>query len=130
MRGEEMISQATNTHTVSEESKDSVVTKALMNVGRDLNISPDVLASIVGKNRSSLYRPTGIKANSKSGELALVMIRCYRALFALMGGNYAAMQHWFNTYNNHTGGVPIEQAQKLEGLMSVSRYLDAIRGKN
>lgn len=125
-----MSSHAASTDTVSEDNRDSIVTKALMNVGRDLNISPDVLASIIGKNRSSLYRPSGIKANSKSGELALVLIRCYRALFALMGGNFAAMQHWFKTYNNHTGGVPIEQAQKIEGLMSVSRYLDAIRGKN
>ena len=101
-----------------------------MNVGKELAISPDILGEIVGKNRSSLYRPDGIKANSKNGELALIFIRCYRALYVLMGGNEDAMKHWFNTENKHTGGIPLEQVTKLEGLMTVMRYLDAIRGKN
>ena len=116
--------------TVSEETKDGVITKAFMNVGRELAIPPEVMGAIVGRNRSSLYRTNGIKANSKNGELALVMIRCYRALYALMGGNTEVMKQWFNTHNKHTGGIPVEQVQKLEGLMAVSRYLDAIRGKN
>lgn len=110
--------------------KDTVLTKALMNVGKALGISSDILGQIVGKNRSSLYRADGVKANSKSGELALVFIRCYRALYVLMGGNGEAMKHWFNTANKHTGGIPLEQVTKLEGLMAVMRYLDAIRGKN
>lgn len=84
----------------------------------------------MGKNRSSLYRTNGIKSNSKSGELALIFIRCYRALYVLTGGNEDVMKHWFNTKNNHTGGIPLEQVTKLEGLMTVMRYLDAMRGKN
>lgn len=126
-----MNQQATSTadKSISGPERDTVVRKALMNVGKMLDIAPDVLGAIVGRNKSSLYRANGLKADSKHGELALVLIRCYRALYALMGGNEEAMRHWFHTHNHHTAGVPIEQVQSLEGLMSVSRYLDGIRGK-
>ncbi len=123
-----MATQALNKNTTAVD-QDSVVRKALMNVGKALDIAPEVLGAIVGRNKSSLYRANGLKADSKHGELALVLIRCYRALHALMGGDEQAMQHWFHTKNLHTGGIPIEQVQSLEGLMSVSRYLDGIRGK-
>lgn len=125
-----MSEQALAKKTVLDGDKDTVLTKALLNVGKALGISPSVIGQIVGKNRSSLYRTNGIKSNSKSGELALIFIRCYRALYVLTGGNEDVMKHWFNTKNNHTGGIPLEQVTKLEGLMTVMRYLDAMRGKN
>jgi hypothetical protein len=125
-----MLKQALAINPELDVNKDIVLTKALMNAGKELGIGSDILAKIVGKNRSSLYRADGIKADSKNGELALIFIRCYRALYVLMGGNEPAMKHWINTPNKHTGGTPLEQVIKLEGLMTVMRYLDAIRGKN
>lgn len=109
-------------------NKDNVVTQALLKAGKALGLSNDTLGIVIGRDRSSLYR--GIKADSKHGELALILIRCYRALYVLVGGNEQAMKHWFSTFNKHTSGIPAEQVQSVEGLLTVSRYLDAIRGKN
>ena len=66
---------------------------------------------------------------SKAGELALLVVRCYRALYVLVGGDAAAMRHWMRTENRHTGGVPAEQMKTVAGLVAVLEYLDAMRGK-
>jgi hypothetical protein len=67
---------------------------------------------------------------SKSGELAALLIRCYRSLFVLTGGEPEAMQPLDDdTFNLHTGGVPREQIKQVQGLVTVTEYLDAVRGK-
>ncbi len=108
--------------------QDNVVTQAVLKASKALGLSNKDLSLVIGRDRSSLYR--GIKVNSKHGELALILIRCYRALYVLVGGDEQAMKHWFSSFNHHTVGIPAEQVQSVEGLLTVSRYLDAIRGKN
>lgn len=106
-----------------------VLKKAFLNAGKSLGLSQSQLAAIVGKDRSTLSRGK-LEPESKSGELALLLIRCYRSLYALMGGDTEQMRHWIHTANLHTGGVPAEQVGTVQGLMEVVLYLDAIRGKN
>lgn len=104
-----------------------VLTKALVNAGRALGLSQAALGQVVGKDRSSIAR--GLDPASKSGELALLLIRCYRSLFVLVGGEQQAMRHWMSTENLDTGGVPAEQVKSVQGLTRVVEYLDAMRGK-
>ena len=59
----------------------------------------------------------------------MLFIRCYRALFALTGGDSKQMTHWMHTENRHIGGVPAQQVKTVQGLITVLEYLDAIRGK-
>jgi hypothetical protein len=103
-----------------------VLTKALINAGKGLGLSQSQLGAIVGRDRSSLGR--GLDPESKAGELALLVIRCYRSLYALVGGDAEAMRHWMHTGNRDTGGVPAEQLQRVAGLVQVVDYLDALRG--
>lgn len=105
-----------------------VLAAALVNAGKELGFTQRELEAVIGRDRSALNR-AGIDPDSKSGELALLFIRAYRALFALMGGDRDAMLHWFQTENRHTGGVPSQQVCNVQGLMRVVDYLDAIRGK-
>lgn len=104
-----------------------VLSKALGNAGKGLGLSKAALGSVIGKDRTSINR--GLDPNSKSGELALLLIRCYRSLFALVGGQQADMKHWMHTENLHTGGIPAEQIKTVQGLNRVVEYLDAMRGK-
>lgn len=106
-----------------------VLKKAFLNAGKALGLSQSVLATIIGKDRSTLARGR-IEPTAKAGELALLLIRCYRSLYALMGGDIEHMRHWMHTENLHTGGVPAEQIRSVQGLMEVVLYLDAIRGRN
>lgn len=70
-----------------------------------------------------------MRPQSKTGELALLLIRAYRALFALFGGNLQDMRHFLRTENRHLAGVPLQQMGQVQGLVRVVEYLDAIRGK-
>ena len=47
----------------------------------------------------------------------------------LVGGKPADMQHWLNTENTQTGGIPVEQIKTVTGLTEIVSYLDAMRGK-
>ena len=117
-----------NTSALAQPEARRVLANALVNAGRELGLTQQVLGDIIGKDRTTLSRG-GIDPESKPGELALLLVRAYRALFALMGGDRDAMRHWFQTENLHTGGVPCEQVRSVQGLMRVVEYLDAIRGK-
>lgn len=104
-----------------------VLSKALLNAGKALGFSQAEIGRIVGKDRTSIAR--GLDPQSKSGELALLLIRCYRSLYVLVGGDGEDMKHWMHTRNHHTGGVPAEQVTSVQGLNAVVSYLDAMRGK-
>ncbi|WPC03843.1 antitoxin Xre/MbcA/ParS toxin-binding domain-containing protein [Pseudomonas sp. MBLB4123] len=110
---------------------DAVLAKALLNTREQLGLTQQELADIVGVHRTAISRwaDTGLRPQSKSGELALLLIRVYRALFALFGGNLQDMRHFLRTDNRHLAGVPLELMGRVQGLVHVVEYLDAIRGK-
>ena len=93
-----------------------------------MGFSRSDLGKILGRDRSSISR-AGVDPGSKAGELARLLIRCYRSLAVLVDDNDAQMREWLSTANSHTGGVPERQLQTVAGLVTVCEYLDAIRGK-
>lgn len=110
-------------------SKSRVLTRALLNAAGEMGISKARLGTIIGKDRTVFAR-TGINPDSKAGELALLLIRCYRSLYALVGGNQEQIHHWMNTENKGTRGIPAQQISRVEGLVRISEYLDSMRGKS
>lgn len=105
-----------------------VLATALVNAGKQLDFTQADLGEIIGKDRSAISRGY-LDPESKSGELALLFIRAYRALNVLMGGNTTQMKHWMHTLNHHTLGIPKKQIKSIQGLVAVVEYLDAMRGK-
>ncbi|GLS26818.1 MbcA/ParS/Xre antitoxin family protein [Marinibactrum halimedae] len=104
-----------------------VLAKATLRAAKSLGLSQEELSTVIGRDRSSIHR--GLQPTSKPGELALLLIRCYRSLYVLVGGNDDNMKHWFTTSNHHLNGVPKELVTNVQGLSRVTEYLDAIRGK-
>ena len=105
-----------------------VLASALVKAGKELGLTQSELGSIVGRDRTALSRGA-LEPGTKSGELALLVIRAYRALFVLVGGEPRQMKHWMHTHNLHVGGVPAELVRSVPGLVRVVEYLDAIRGR-
>lgn len=103
-----------------------VLAKALANAGRGLGLSQEAVGVVIGRERTTFSR--GLDPASKAGELALLLIRCYRSLFTLVGGDADNMRHWMHTENRDTGGIPAEQVRSVQGLARVTEYLDAMRG--
>jgi len=104
-----------------------VIATAVLNAGKALGLKRDEIGRIVGRDRSRIR--DGIDPGSPGGQAALLLIRCYRSLYALVDGDPVVMGHWMETANRGTGGVPREQLFDLVGLVDVVQYLDAIRGK-
>lgn len=110
---------------------DAVLAKAVLTAREHLAMTQQELAAIVGVDRSAVsrWKQNGLRVDSKTGELALLLVRIYRALFALFGGNLGDMRHFLRTENRHLGGVPLQLMEQVQGLVAVVEYLDAIRGK-
>lgn len=109
-----------------------VLSKALINASRQLTLRQEELANVIGVHRTAITRlkhNLDLRPDSKQGELALLLIRAARALFALAGGDPAWIKHFMRSQNTLTGGIPAEQVQTIQGLMRVVTCLDAIRGK-
>lgn len=116
------------TLTAAQPNASETLTKAFLNAGRALGLTQDDLGVVIGRDRT-VFRRGGVDPTSKAGELALLLIRAYRSLYALVGGREVDLKHWMRTANRHTGGVPAEQVKSVAGLIHVVEYLDAMRGK-
>ena len=111
----------------------SVVSKALLRAAEALGLSSSELAEIIGASESTLSRVRNhkrgpIPLDSKEGELGLLFLRVFRSLDALVGGNEAHAKAWLHAENRHHGGIPLHRMKKIEGLVDVAGYLDAMRG--
>lgn len=105
-----------------------VLGRAATRAADKLGLSLNDLAAIIGRDRTSISR-RGIDPDSKAGELALLLVRCYRSLAVLVNDDAGQLRHWMSTRNVHTGGVPAAQVRDVAGLVAVVTYLDAIRAR-
>lgn len=111
----------------------AVATKALLRAAGRLHLAQKELAPLLGLSAASLSRlhagSRALDLDAKEGELALLFLRLYRSLDTLVGGDDQKAQAWLRADNRHLGGVPLELLQRIEGLVHVVEYLDAMRGK-
>jgi hypothetical protein len=108
-------------------SDGELLLQAVLRAADQLELSRTAPDRVLGKDRSTLNRAKGLDPASKTGELALLLIRLYRSLSMLVGNDRLQLMYWFHSANRHTGGVPAEQVQRTEGLMEIVHYLDAMR---
>lgn len=109
----------------------AVLAKAAIAAASRLGIRNRQLGEIIGSSEASVSRfKTGrpLDPAGKEGELALLFLRLYRSLDALVGGDDAKARDWLHSQNDHIGGVPAERIRTVEGLVDVIQYLDAMRG--
>src|SRR5882724_704617 len=89
-----------------------VLTKAILRVAEALGLSQRDLARILGVSEATVSRlvtTTMISPHKKEGELALLLVRIFRGLDALVGGDSRKVQAWFHSPNVHLGGIPAER---------------------
>jgi hypothetical protein len=109
-----------------------VLAKATLAAGERLGLRNRQIAVIIGSSEASVSRlqsGRGLDPDTKEGELALMLVRLYRSLDALVGGDDAKARAWLHAENAHVGGVPAHRIRTVEGLVDVVQYLDAMRGR-
>ncbi len=113
--------------------QDMVLTKAICNVSAFYAFTGKDLSHIIGISESSATRLNQgkkfISPHTKEGELALLLIRLYRSLNAMVGNNHEKARAWLNANNNYFQKKPIDELKTIPGLIGVLHYLDAMRGK-
>jgi len=103
-----------------------------MRVAKALDLSQRSLARILGVSEATVSRfltTAHLSPSRKEGELALLLVRIFRGLDALVGGDERKIRSWFHSANTHLGGIPAERVQSVEGLVDVASYLDAMRAR-
>jgi hypothetical protein len=112
-------------------SQAAVVTKATLNAASKLRITNKLLANIIGVSEATVSRMYSgrylLQPEQKSFELAVLFVRLYRSLDAIVGGDDAVASTWLKSRNTALDGEPIAFIQTVPGLMNVIQYLDARR---
>lgn len=109
-----------------------MLAKATLAAAASLGLRNRQLAAVIGSSEASVSRlqnGRGLDPDSKEGELALMLLRLYRSLDALVGGDDAKAREWLHAENLHLGAVPADRIRSVEGLVDVVQYLDAMRGR-
>jgi predicted transcriptional regulator len=118
-------------HVSASPGSAAVLTKATRRAAEFLGLSDSALADVLGVSPSTISRlgeARPIDPNGHEGECALLLLRVFRGLDSLLG-DVGSCRKWMASNNTHLRGVPAELVRSVEGLVHVTRYLDAMRGK-
>ncbi|MBD9371429.1 DUF2384 domain-containing protein [Rhizobium sp. ARZ01] len=109
----------------------AVMTKAVVRAAEQLGLSARVLAGVLGLSEASVSRMRRddftLERGSKPFELAVLLVRLFRSLDAITGGDEAVSRIWMTADNRVLGGRPIDRIISISGLTDVLAYLDARR---
>jgi len=109
----------------------AVLTKATLQAARRLGVINKVLANVLGLSEATISRMQNGKytlhPEEKSFELAVLFVRLYRSLDAIVGGDDAVAAAWLRNRNTALASKPLALIQTTSGLMNAIAYLDARR---
>jgi transcriptional regulator with XRE-family HTH domain len=110
----------------------AVLAKGLVRVAQALGLSQTDVATIVGTSPATISRTfaggRALAPGSAEGRHALLLVRIFRSLDTLVGGDREKARSWLRAQNRHLGTTPIRLLTATQGLVHVAEYLDAMRG--
>ncbi|MEM8632105.1 MAG: antitoxin Xre/MbcA/ParS toxin-binding domain-containing protein [Pseudomonadota bacterium] len=115
-------------HTQSE-ADGLLIGKAVIRAGQFLGLKQAEVAQIIGLSAPQVSKIKDGKApvTGKAAELSLYLIRVFRSLDAITGGDSAVVKAWMRNDNDAVGEPPARALQTAAGLVGVMTYLDAAR---
>ncbi|RWX68423.1 DUF2384 domain-containing protein [Mesorhizobium sp. M4B.F.Ca.ET.089.01.1.1] len=118
-------------HIASGTAENAVVTKATLRAAELLDVTARVLASVIGVSEATVSRMRKqdflLERGTKPFELAVLFVRLFRSLDAIVGGDEGIARAWLKNANTAFDGAPIEKIQTIAGLVDVIAYLDSRR---
>ncbi len=111
----------------------AVISKAVLRAAAILGLNNATLARVLGVSAASITRLQAgsytLAADSKPYELALLLIRLFRGLDALLAGEPPAIQSWMRTANLALGDTPQARILSVAGLVEAVDYVDSARAR-
>jgi hypothetical protein len=118
-------------HPAARPEAGPVITKAAVRAADQLRLTARVLAAILGVSEATVSRMKrgdfALAPGTKPFELAVLFVRLFRSLDAIVGGDGAVAKAWLDNPNLVLDGRPIEKLKTVSGLVDVIAYLDARR---
>lgn len=109
----------------------AILTKAAMRAAERLDISGRLLAEVLGVSEAQVSRfrkdEASLAEHTKPYELAAMLVRVFRSLDAISGGDETVVRSWLTQMNSALGARPSERITSVQGLADVVTYLDARR---
>jgi hypothetical protein len=111
--------------------RSAILTKATVRAADILGLNARTLARIIGVSEATLSRMKNgdyaLEPGTKPYELALLVVRAFRSLDAITGGDDMVSRSWLAGHNLALEGKPVELITSVTGLVDVVTYLDANR---
>jgi hypothetical protein len=112
-------------------SDGALVTKAALRAAGRLGLSNKELARVIGVSESTVSRMGAgahrLEPEQKPFELAVLLVRLFRSLDSIVGGDGPAATAWMRADNSALGGTPLARIVSIAGLIETIAYLDARR---
>ncbi len=108
-----------------------VLTKAAVTAAERLGLTARLLSAVIGVSEATVSRlkrrETLLERGTKPFELAVLLVRLFRSLDAVAGGDEAVARAWMTAENSALGARPVDRITSVSGLVDVLAYLDARR---
>ncbi|MDE1993201.1 MAG: DUF2384 domain-containing protein [Rhizobiaceae bacterium] len=108
-----------------------VITKAVVNAAERMGVNARLLAAVIGVSEATVSRMKRqdhlLERHSKPFELAILFVRLFRSLDAIVGGDEAVARQWLRNANLAFDAAPLDKITTISGLTDVLAYLDARR---
>ena len=121
----------TKARPASAADQAAVLTKATLRAATRLGLTNKLLATVIGVSEATVSRMRSgaytLQRGQKSFELAVLFVRLYRSLDAIVGGDDVVAGVWLKNRNTVLDAEPLALIQTVPGLMNVIQYLDARR---
>jgi hypothetical protein len=110
-----------------------VLTKALIRSAERLGLKRAQLEAALGLSVATLSRMYSdqyqLDPKTKSWELAVLVVRLYRGLDAIMAGDERSLRAWMQNPNTDLHDAPINMIGKVPDLAHLVAYVDAHRAR-
>jgi hypothetical protein len=117
--------------TAAKPAENAVLTKATLRAADLLDITARMLASVIGVSEATVSRMRRdeflLERGTKPFELAVLFVRLFRSLDAIVGGDAAVARAWLKNANTAFDAAPLEKILTITGLVDVIAYLDSRR---
>lgn len=121
-----------NTQAKITPDPEMVLTKAFVRMTEYYHWTGKEIHDLTGMSESTITRlhqgKKTLSPTTKEGEVAILLLRIYRSLNAMVGNHHEKARAWLTHDNTYFKQKPIEAMKTLPGLVQVLQYLDAIRG--
>lgn len=113
------------------ETQQAVLTTATVRAADFLGLSSADLARTLGLSPASVTRMRQgsfqLDRGSKAFELAQLLVRLFRSLDSIVGGDGESLRSWMVSANMALGRRPVELIQTVRGLIATVDYVDSRR---